>query len=81
MSTEEERLDGQLAVLAGNARLYRYDADLERYADMFDRDLQAWQALPVHVQDASGMYRDARAAYRAAVKAGAVPDDHGPTAA
>ena len=73
--------ESHLARLEGNARLFRYDADLERAADLFDSDVDAWSRLPVIVQDRSGLYRDARAAYRRAVEAGAVADDRGPTAA
>ncbi len=68
--------------LERRARLYRYDRHLEAAADLFDSDPAAWARLPVHVQDASGLYRDFRADYRAAVKAGVIPpDDRGPRAA
>jgi len=65
----------RLAKLEMNARLFTFDAHLERAADLFDSDVEAWQRLPVLLQDRSGMYRDARNAYRAAVEAGAVADD------
>ena len=74
--------DNQLGRLEINARLFHYDADLERAADLFDTDPIAWTQLPVIVQDRSGQYRDSRAAYRRAVAAGAVADDRsGPTSA
>ncbi|MDP9394456.1 MAG: hypothetical protein M3Q27_09510 [Actinomycetota bacterium] len=70
------------AALKRRARLFRYDAHLEAAADLFDRDPLAWTRLPVALEDASGMYRDMRNDYRAAVKAGVIPpDDRGPRAA
>ena len=74
-SFSEPSLDSRRARLEIAARLYHCDADLERAADLFDTDPIAWTQLPVILQDRSGMYRDARAAYRAAVEAGAVADD------
>lgn len=72
----------QLARLARNAALYVYDENLEKAADLFDRDPHAWAALPLLLQDRSGMYRDARNAHRAAVEAGAIPaDEHTPNPA
>ncbi len=61
-----------LGRLARNARLFRYDKALDAAADLYDTDVAAWQELPVVVQDRSGMYRDARDAYRRAVEAGAI---------
>jgi len=55
--------------------MFEYNEHLEKLADMFDSDVEAWQRLPVILQDRSGMYRDARNQYRAAVEAGAIPDD------
>jgi len=73
-----EPLDSQHARLEMNARLYRFDEHLERAADLYDRDPQAWAQLPVILQDRSGIYRDMRQQYRAAVRAGAIVDDRGP---
>ncbi len=67
--------NSRLARLEMNARLFTFDAHLDRCADLFDSDVEAWQRLPVIVQDRSGLYRDARQQYRDAVAAGAVPDD------
>ncbi len=67
--------------LERRARLFQYDPHLEAAADLFDRDPLAWAQLPVALQDASGMYRDMRNDYRAAVRAGVIPDDRGPRAA
>lgn len=80
MSTEQERLDSRLARLVLNAMMFRYDERLEAAADLYDSDVDAWCRLPVIVQDRSGMYRDARDAYRRAVAAGAIVDDRGPAA-
>lgn len=74
-----EPLDSRLAKLELNARLHRYDKTLDDAADLFDSDPTAWARLPRIVQDRSGMYRDARDAYRRAVEAGAIPDDRGPS--
>ncbi len=71
--------DYQLAV---RARRFKFDPHLEAAADLFDRDPHAWAQLPVALQDASGIYRDLRDGYRAAVQAGLInPDDRGPCAA
>ncbi len=68
------------ARLAANARQFHYDPHLEKAADLYDADPFEWAKLPVAMQDRSGMYRDARDAYRRAVDAGAIPD-RGPSAA
>ena len=62
------------ARLVRNARMFTYDPVLEKYADLYDTDRDAWSRLPVHAQDASGMYRDLRGYYLAAVNAGAITD-------
>lgn len=71
-------LDDERARLEMNARGHHYDAGLERVADLFNTDRQAWNALPRQVQSVSSVYRDLRDHYRRAVKAGAVPDSRGP---
>ena len=65
----------RIAKLELNAKMFEFNAHLEKLADLFDSDVEAWQRLPVILQDRSGMYRDARQQYRAAVEAGAVEDD------
>ncbi len=68
--------------LAANARAYRYDAQLDPIADAMDRgDAEKWRTLPVRLIGLASTYRDFRASYRAAVAAGVVPDDRGPSAA
>ncbi len=67
-----------LGRLAFNARGFTYDAILDAAADLFDTDPKAWQELPVHVQDYSGMYRDKRDAYRRALAAGAITTQEAP---
>jgi hypothetical protein len=69
--------DGKLELAA---RSYAYDPELEKAADLFDRDPRAWARLPVILQDRSGIYRDFRQSYFRAVAAGAIPDDRGPAA-
>jgi len=71
-------LDSASAKLELGARAFRYDPLLEKWADLFSTDVEAWQKLSVLQQDRSGAYIDARAAYRRAVSAGAVADDRGP---
>ena len=79
-STEEERLDSEMAKLALNAELYRFDPHLDHVADLMDAGDAAWTKLPPIAQDRGSLYTDARAAYRRAVRAGAVADDRrGPT--
>ncbi len=63
------------------AKFFRYDEHLDRAADLFESDPQAWLKLPVQLQDASGLYRDRRTLYRKAVDRGVIPDDRGPSAA
>ena len=65
----------RIAKLELNAKMFEFNAHLEKLADLFDSDVEAWQRLPVLLQDRSGQYRDSRAAYRRAVEAGAIPDD------
>lgn len=77
----EPLIDSEAARLELNARGHRYDPTLDPIADEMDRnDYVAWSARhPLLVDRASG-YRDFRANYRAAVAAGAIPDDRsGPT--
>ncbi len=69
------------ARLQRNAALYRYDARLDKIADLMDSgDVEAWQRLPLRLQGEAAVHRDLRAAHRAAVEAGAVADDRGPGA-
>ena len=67
--------ESQAAKLELNAKLFEYSQTLEDAANLYDSDPIAWLRLPVLLQDRSGMYRDARSAYRKAVQAGAIPDD------
>jgi len=63
------------AKLLLNARGYRFDPVLDRAADLFDSDPEAWQRLPVQVQDRSGIYRDLRETHRRAVAAGVITEE------
>ncbi len=58
-----------------NARGYKFDPVLDRAADLFDSDLEAWKQLPVHVQDLAGIYADLREHHRRAVHAGVIEED------
>jgi len=80
MSTEQERLDSEMARLALNVSGFKYDKRLDEAADLYDSDVDAWSRLPLVVRDHAGIYADFRNTYNAAVKAGAVADDRrGPT--
>ncbi len=81
-SFDDTAIDSHKARLAGNARPYRYDPQLDPIADAMDRgDTDAWTRLHPMLQDRASVYRDLRQHYRAAVQAGAIPDDRGPDAA
>ncbi len=67
--------------LAANARLYAPDPHLDRAADLFEQDRQAWERLPARTRDLSVIHKDLRNVYRAAVRARLIPDDRGPSAA
>lgn len=70
-----EVVNSTAAKLEMNARPFSFDAHLDRAADLFDTDPQAWLKLSVDLQDQSGIYRDLRASYRRATAAGVIPDD------
>ncbi len=67
--------------LAANARMYRPNELLDRAADLFENDRQAWDRLPARTRDLSLIHKDLRDLYRAAVRARLIPDDRGPSAA
>lgn len=67
--------------LAANARMYRPDPQLDGAADLYENDRQAFQQLPVRLQDLGFMHYEMRRTYRDAVAARLVPDDRGPSAA
>lgn len=73
-----ETPNSRLGRLELNSQLYKYDAHMEKCADLIDDDLDAWLALPLVVQDRSSFYKDTRDSYRRFVAAGG-PDDRGPT--
>lgn len=79
--TGNEVLSVEGGRLAANSRLYRPDAELDRLADLFEKDRPEWDRLPARYRDLSFMHKEMRDAYRAAVSAGLVPDDRGPSAA
>lgn len=58
-----------------NARGYRYDPVLDPAADKLDRGPEAWKDMPAHLLSVASVHKDMRDMYRAAVKAGAIPDD------
>ena len=62
-------------VLYGRSKLYRPDATLDRIADLYDNDREAWERMPASVKDHSILHRDMRNDYRAAVDAGLIPDN------
>lgn len=80
MTTPDPILGVEHGRLIVNSGMYRPDPALDHAADLFDADPQAWSRLPVKLQDLSGIHRDMRNQYRAAVAAGLIPDDR-PSAA
>lgn len=60
--------------LAANARLYKYDPVLDRAADLYESDREAWHRLPLVLRDQSNIQLDLRRYYRAAVEAGVIPE-------
>lgn len=77
-----EHIDSDAARLELNARAFRFDGHLDPIADAMERgDTDAWAGLHPRLQDRASIYRDLRDNYRAAVAAGAIPDDRGPDAA
>ncbi len=77
----EPLIDSEAARLELNARGHRYDPVLDAVADEMDRgDYSAWSTRHPVLIDRASIYQDLRASYRAAVAAGAIPDDRsGPT--
>lgn len=67
------------ARLEMNARAYRYDPHLDAAADKLDQGPDAWKDMHPLLLDQASIYRDFRNHYRAAVKAGAIPDDRNAT--
>ncbi len=66
--------------LAANSRMYRPDPQLDKAADMFEQDREAWERLHPTTRDLSLIHLDLRNLYRAAVRARLVPADRGPAA-
>lgn len=73
-------LDSDKARLVMNARPHRFDPQLERALELFHADRAAFDRLPQQLQSQAGVYADFRRHYRAAVEAGAIPDDRGSAA-
>ncbi len=66
--------------LAANAKMYEPNELLDRAADLYEQDRQAWERLPARTRDLSVIHKDLRDLYRAAVRARLIPDDR-PSAA
>ena len=68
--------------LVANARTYKPDPALDHAADLLEADPAAWRELHPLIRDRSQIHAGFRRNYRAAVRAGLVPDDRsGPSAA
>lgn len=79
--TDLPEVNSEKAKLEMNARPFRHDPQLERALELFYEDRAAFDRLPGQIKNQIGIYSDFRDSYRAAVEAGAIPDDRGPTAA
>lgn len=64
--------------LEANARSFTFDPVLDRAADLFHTDREAWNRLPRTIQSLSDVYADLRRYYRDAVYAGVIADDRSP---
>ncbi len=72
----------EAAKLEINARHHKYDARLDKIADAIESgDVEAWQKLPARLIGEADVYATFRRAYVAAVEAGVIPDDRGPSTA
>lgn len=71
----EHDLRGDRGRLVLNARSYRYDPTLDPIADLIEQGPAAWSNVHPHLLDLGAIHKDFRDSYRAAVKAGAIPDD------
>ena len=78
MTTTDRREAGRLEA---NARAFRVDPQLEPIADLFHADRDRYDRLPHSIKSQLDIYNDLRDHYRAAVAAGVIPDDRGPSAA
>lgn len=63
------------ARLEMNARGYRYDPVLDPAADKLEQGPEAWKDMHPLLVDRAAIHLDFRKQYRAAVEAGAIPDD------
>jgi len=66
-------INSEHAKLALNASGYHYDEVLDPIADLIEQG--AWKDVPPRIIGVASVQLDLRNSYRAAVKAGAIPDD------
>jgi hypothetical protein len=71
-------MDSDMALLELKARHYQPDPNLDRAAELFATDRAAFNALPNELRSRFDLHQDFKAAYVAAVKAGAIKADRGP---
>jgi len=71
--------DNAAASLELNARGYRFDPILDAAADKLEQGREAWADMPAPLLRQATVHKDLRDHYRAAVKAGVVPDDRNAT--
>ncbi len=70
-----DHIDSNKAHLEINARGYRYDPQLDPIADLIEQGPAACVGVPARLLDHASIHRDFRDQYRAAVAAGAIPDN------
>jgi len=79
--TAEQLDDNQRGRMQLNARGFRYDPQMEEAARLWREDRDRFDRLGAAIQSQLGVYLDLRDHYDAAVSAGVIADDRGPTAA
>jgi len=68
-------IDSSAARLEMNARHYSYDPVLDPVADLIEQGPAAWRDVHPKLQSLASIHLDMRNDYRAAVRAGVIPDD------
>lgn len=70
-----DEINTDAARLEINARAYHYDPTLDAACDVIEQGPTAWRELHPKLLSVAAVHLDLRNYYRAAVRAGVVPDD------